>query len=198
MTRFDDAPEQREETVGRPIDGVEVRVADLRAGTLHGPEAVGELVVKDPNVMAGYHRMPSETQRSFTSEGYFRTGDVAYVDENGYVAILGRQKEMIIRGGYNIFPRELEDLLRTHPAVNDACVIGVPNEILGELVCACVRPIEGAIVTGDELKEYCREQLSDHKVPDLVRFFDTFPTTGSGTVKRGELAGVVGLELSTT
>ncbi|MFQ6046587.1 MAG: AMP-binding protein, partial [Gemmatimonadales bacterium] len=198
MTRFSDAPEQREETVGRPIEGVEVRVMDVKTGKLHGPEAVGELVVKGPNVMTGYHRMPSETRSSFTPEGYFRTGDVAYVDSESYVTILGRQKEMIIRGGYNIFPRELEDVLRTHPAVDDACVIGVPNEILGELVCACVRPVEGAIVTGDELKDYCREQLSDHKVPDLVRFFDAFPLTGSGTVKRRELAEVVGLELSAT
>jgi fatty-acyl-CoA synthase len=80
VTRFDDAPELREETVGRPIDGVEVRVADLQAGTLHGPEAVGELVIRGPNVMAGYHRMPSETERSFTSDGYFHTGDVVYLD----------------------------------------------------------------------------------------------------------------------
>lgn len=198
VTRFSDAPEQREETVGKPIEGVEVRVADVKTGKLHGPEAVGELVVRGPNVMTGYHRMPSETRNSFTPEGYFRTGDVAYVDADGYVTILGRQKEMIIRGGYNIFPRELEDVLRTHPAVDDVCVIGIPNEILGELICACVRPVEGAIVTGDELKDYCREQLSDHKVPDLVRFFDSFPLTGSGTVKRRELAEVVGLELSVT
>jgi fatty-acyl-CoA synthase len=105
---------------------------------------------------------------------------------------------MIIRGGHNIFPRELEDLLRTHPAVEDACVVGIPNEILGELVCACVLPVEGAIVTGDELKDYCREQLADYRVPDLVRFFDAFPMTGSGKVKRRELAQVVGLELSVT
>jgi fatty-acyl-CoA synthase len=105
---------------------------------------------------------------------------------------------MIIRGGHNIFPRQLEDVLRTHPAVDDACVVGIPNEILGELVCACVRPVEGAIITGDELKDYCREHLADYKVPDLVRFFDTFPMTGSGKVKRRELAQVVGLELSVT
>ncbi len=126
------------------------------------------------------------------------TGDLAIVDEDGYVMIVGRRKEMIIRGGYNVFPRELEDVLRTHPAVDDACVVGVPNEILGELICACVIPVEGAIVTGDELKEYCREQLADYKVPDRVRFFDIFPLTGSGKVKRRELAQVVGLEMSAT
>jgi fatty-acyl-CoA synthase len=198
ITRFDDPAELRERSVGRPIDGVEVRVADPTDGSLHGPEAVGELAVRGPNVMAGYHRMPSETKRSFTAEGYFLTGDLAIVDEDGFVSIVGRRKEMIIRGGYNVFPRELEDVLRTHPAVDDACVVGVPHEVLGELICACVIPVEGAIVTGDELKEYCREQLPDYKVPDRVRFFDTFPMTGSGKVKRRELAQVVGLELSTT
>ena len=93
---------------------------------------------------------------------------------------------------------KVEDVLRTHPAVEETCVVGIPNELLGELVCACVVPVEGAIVTGDELKEFCREQLVDYKVPDLVRFFDGFPLTGSGKVKRRELAQVVGLELSAT
>lgn len=198
VTRFDDPTDRRERSVGRPIPDVDVRVVDLKVGGLHGPEAVGELAVKGPGVMAGYHRMPSETKRSFTSEGFFLTGDLAYLDDEGYVTIVGRRKEMIIRGGYNIYPRELEDILRTHPAVDDACVVGAPNEMLGELICACVLPVEGAIVTADELKAYCRDQLSDYKVPDLVRFFDSFPMTGSGKVKRRELAQVVGLELSET
>jgi len=92
----------------------------------------------------------------------------------------------------------LEDVLRMHPAVESACVVGVPNEVLGEMICACVVPVEGAIVSGDELKDYCREQVADYKAPDWVRFFDAFPMTGSGKVKRQELAQVVGLELTTT
>src|SRR5437867_2082913 len=198
ITRFEDSAERREETAGRPIAGVDVRVVDLKSGALHGPEAVGELAVKGPNVMLGYYRMPGETARSLTTEGYFLTGDLALVDEDGYVRIMGRRKELIIRGGYKIYPRELEDLLRTHPAVSDACVVGIPNETLGELICACVVGTEGSILTGDELKEFCRETVADYKVPDLVRFFDAFPLTGSGKVKRRELAQVVGLELSTT
>ncbi|MBI4420388.1 MAG: AMP-binding protein, partial [Gemmatimonadetes bacterium] len=190
ITRFDDPPEARDRTVGRPAPGVEVKVVDVTTGALHGPEAVGELAVKGPGVMSGYHRMPLETKRSFTPEGYFLTGDLAIVDEEGYVTIVGRRKEMIIRGGHNIYPRELEDVLRLHPAVDDACVVGAPHEILGEAVCACVVPLEGAIVTGDELKEFCREHVADFKVPDLVRFFDSFPLTGSGKVKRRELAQV--------
>jgi len=198
ITRFEDSPDQRERTVGRPVPGVEVKVVDVTSGVLHGPEAVGELAVKGPNVMSGYHRMPLETERSFSPEGYFLTGDLAFVDEAGYVTIVGRRKEMIIRGGHNIYPRELEDVLRLHPAVDDACVVGVPHEILGEAVCACVVPLEGAIITGDELKEFAREHMAHFKVPDLVRFFDSFPMTGSGKVKRRELAQVVGLELSAT
>jgi fatty-acyl-CoA synthase len=198
ITRADDSEEVRDRTVGRSLEGVDVRVVDVKTGELHGPEAVGELVVKGPNVMAGYYRMPAETRRSFTPEGFLLTGDLAVLDEHGHVSIVGRRNAMIIRGGYNIFPRELEDILRTHPAVDDACVVGIPNEILGELVCACVIPVEGAIVTGDELREYCREQVAEYKVPDLVRFFDAFPLTGSGKVKRRELAQVVGLELSAT
>src|SRR5439155_1074464 len=108
------------------------------SGALHGPEAVGELAVKGPNVMLGYDRMPGETARSLTPEGYFLTGDLAIVDEDGYVTIVGRRNELIIRGGYKVYPRELEDLLRTHPAVSDACVVGIPNETFGELICACV------------------------------------------------------------
>jgi len=177
---------------------VTVKVVDLKSGSLHGPEAVGELAVRGPNVMLGYDRMPGETSRSVTAEGFFLTGDLALVDEDGYVRILGRRAEVIIRGGYKIYPRELEDLLRTHPTVGDASVVGIPNETLGELICACVVPTEGSIVTGDELKDFCREAVADYKVPDLVRFFDALPLTGSGKVKRRELTQVVGLELSTT
>jgi fatty-acyl-CoA synthase len=198
MTRRGDPADRREQTVGQPIPGVDVKVVDVATGILHGPEAVGELAVKGTNVMLGYHRMPGETARVLTPEGYFLTGDLAMIDEDGFVQVVGRRKEMIIRGGNNVTPREVEDVLRTHPAVDDVCAVGVPNELLGELVCACVVAVEGAIVTGDELKEFSRDHLVDYKVPDLVRFFDAFPMTGSGKVKRRELARVVGLELSAT
>jgi fatty-acyl-CoA synthase len=198
ITRFDDPPEVREATVGRPVQDVEIKVIDVHEGSLHGPEAVGQLSVRSPGVMAGYYRMPGATRDAFTDRGYFLTGDLVVVDEKGIVTIVGRLKDMIIRGGYNIYPRELEDILRTHPAVDDVCVVGAPNPILGELICACVLPLEGAIVTGDELREFCRDQVADYKVPDLVRFFDAFPMTGTGKVKREDLAEVVRLEMSET
>ena len=198
ITRPDDPPARRVETVGRPLPGVELRIVDLGTGELHGREAVGELAVKGPIVMSGYYRMPAETRRSFTPEGYFLTGDLAMLEDDGYVRIVGRRKEMIIRGGHNIYPREVEDVVRAHPAVEDVCVVGIPHEILGEQVCACVVPVEGAIVRGEDITEFVREQMADYKVPDLVRFFDALPMTPSGKVKRRELAQVVALEHTAT
>ena len=198
ITRRDDPPGRRVETVGRPLPGVEVRIVDLSSGELHGREAVGELAVKGPNVMSGYYRMPAETRRSFTPEGYFLTGDLAMLEADGYVRIVGRRKEMIIRGGHNIYPREVEDVVRAHPAVEEVCVVGLPHEILGEQVCACVVPVEGAILRGEDITEFAREQMADYKVPDLVRFFDALPMTASGKVRRRELAQIVALEHTAT
>jgi fatty-acyl-CoA synthase len=194
VTRTLDPADKRVTTVGRPLPGIEVKVVDFVTGALHGPEAVGEIAVRGPNVMLGYARMPAETRRSFTPEGFFLTGDLGIIDEDGYVRIVGRRRETILRGGYQIYPREVEDQLRAHPAVDDVCVIGVPHDILGELVCACIVPVEGAVITGEEIKEFARETVADYKVPDLVRFFDEFPMTGSGKVKRRELERVVALD----
>jgi fatty-acyl-CoA synthase len=194
VTRLSDPPEKRLTTVGRPLPGVEVKAVDFVTGALHGPEAVGEIAVRGSNVMRGYARMPAETARSFTPEGFFLTGDLGIIDEDGYLRIVGRSKETILRGGYQIFPREVEDQLRAHPAVDDVCVIGVPHEILGELVCACVVPVEGAVITGSEIIDFARRTVADYKLPDLVRFFDAFPMTGSGKVKRRELERTVALD----
>lgn len=142
--------------------------------------------------------MPGETKKSFSPDGFFLTGDLAMIDDQGFIRIIGRRKELIIRGGNNVTPREVEDVLRTHPAVDQICVVGAPHELLGEMICACVVPVEGAMITGDELKEFCREHLVDYKVPDVVRFFDAFPMTGSGKVRRQELARAVELELKPT
>lgn len=190
ITRREDPPAKRRQTVGRPLEGVRVRVLDEDGGPLP-PESVGELAIGGFNVMRGYFRQPSETATIFTDDGSLRTGDLAMVDEDGYLHIVGRVSDVIIRGGYNVHPREVEDHLRSHPAVLDVAVVGVPNEVLGELVCACVRPVEGALITEDELREYCREALADYKVPDLIRFMEVFPMTPSGKARRVELARLV-------
>ena len=198
VTRFTDPDEKRSTTVGRPLPGIEVKAVDFVTGALHGPEAVGEIAVRGPNVMVGYARMPSETARSFTPEGFFLTGDLGIIDEEGYVRIVGRRRETILRGGFQIYPREVEDQLRAHPAVDDVCVIGVPHDIMGELVCACIVAVEGAVITGEEIKDFARDTMADYKIPDLVRFFDRFPMTGSGKVKRRELERAVALDHTAT
>lgn len=198
ITRFTDPEEKRLSTVGRPLPGVEVKAVDFVTGALHGPEAVGVIAVRGPNVMAGYARMPGETARSFSPEGFFLTGDLGIIDEDGYLRIVGRSRETILRGGYQIYPREVEDQLRAHPAVDDVCVIGVPHDVLGELVCACIVPVEGAVITGEEIKDFARDTMTDYKIPDLVRFFDAFPMTGSGKVKRRELERAIALDHTAT
>lgn len=195
MTRLTDAAEKQVFTVGKPLEGTEVRVLDLD-GTILPVESLGEIAVRGPGVMKGYYRQPGETSQAFDEEDFFLTGDLGLVDEEGFVHIVGRRKELIIRGGFNVYPREVEDRLHAHPAVMDVAVVGLPHEVLGEAVCACIVPVEGAIVTGEEIKEWCRGTLADYKVPDLVRFFDSFPLTGSGKVRRVELARMVSAEES--
>jgi acyl-CoA synthetase (AMP-forming)/AMP-acid ligase II len=195
MTRPGDPAVKQVFTVGEPLPGTEVRVLDLD-GTVLPIESLGEIAVRGPGVMKGYYRQPGETAQAFDEDGYFLTGDLGMIDEDGFLHIVGRRKELIIRGGFNVYPREVEDRLHAHPAVLDVAVVGLPHDVLGELVCACVVPVEGAIVTGEEIKEWCRGTLADYKVPDLVRFFDAFPLTGSGKVRRVELARMVSAEES--
>lgn len=194
LTRFADSDDRRLGSVGRALPGVEVMAVDIMTGALHGPEAVGELAVRGTNLMRGYLRMPAETAKVHTPEGFFLTGDLGIIDEDGYVKILGRRQETIARGGIQLYPRELEDRLRAHPAVDDVCVIGVPHDVLGEQICACIVPVEGAVITGSEIKRFAQETMAAYKVPDLVRFFDVFPMTGSGKVRRRELSRAIALD----
>jgi fatty-acyl-CoA synthase len=177
-------------TVGRPLPETEVRILDVD-GSVLPEESVGEIAVRGPGVMQGYYRQPGETAQVMTADGFFTTGDLGMLDEDGFLHILGRRKEMIIRGGFNVYPREVEDRLHAHPAVLDVAVVGLPDEVMGEVSCACIVPVEGAIVTGGEIKDFCREVLADYKVPDLVRFLDSFPMTGSGKVRRVELVRMI-------
>jgi fatty-acyl-CoA synthase len=195
ITRSSDPPGKQLLTVGAPLPGVEIRILDVD-GSVLPEESVGEIAVRGPGVMQGYYRQPGETALVFTDDGYFLTGDLGMMDEEGYLHVIGRRKEMIIRGGFNVYPREVEDRLHAHPAVLDVAVVGLPDEILGEVSCACIVPVEGAIVTGEEIKDFCREVLADYKVPDLVRFLDGFPMTGSGKVRRVELARMISAEES--
>ncbi|MEN9592623.1 MAG: hypothetical protein RJA21_1097 [Gemmatimonadota bacterium] len=197
ITRFADNDDRRLSTVGCALPGVEIMAMDLMTGALHGPEAVGEIAVRGSNLMRGYLRMPAETTKVMTPDGFFLTGDLGIIDEDGYVKIVGRRQETISRGGMQLYPRELEDRLRAHPAVDDVCVIGVPHDVMGELVCACIVPVEGAVITGSEIKRFAQDTMAADKVPDFVRFFDVFPMTGSGKVRRRELARAIALSANT-
>ena len=187
VTRPQDSPEQQEQSVGRPLPGTEVRILERDGGEL--PESrVGEIALKGPGVMLGYHRQPRETAAAFDPQGFLLTGDLGVVDEAGLVHLVGRRKEVIIRAGFNVYPREVESRLEAHPAVREAAVVGLADPLLGEASCACIVPVEGAIVTSQEIMDWCREMLAAQKVPDQVRFFDSFPRTGTGKVRRIDLA----------
>jgi fatty-acyl-CoA synthase len=190
MSRPEDPTGKQRFTVGRPLPGTELKIVE-RDGEELPVESVGEIAVRGPGVMLGYHRQPGETAETFDSQGFLLTGDLGIVDEEGFVHLVGRRKEVIIRAGFNVYPREVETRLEAHPAVREAAVVGVSDPLLGEASCACIVPVEGAIVTNDEILDWCRETLADPKIPDQVRFLDAFPRTGTGKIRRIELSRLV-------
>ncbi len=190
ITRRNDPPEKRRSTVGRPGPGTEVRVLG-EDGVELPVESLGELSVRGPGVMRGYYRQPKETAVSLDAEGFFRTGDLGMLDDEGFLHLVGRRKEVIIRSGFNVYPQELEDRLHAHPAVQEVAVVGVQDALLGEAICAAVVPVEGAIVNAEELRAWCRRTLAENKVPDLVRFLDSLPMTATGKIRRVELSRLI-------
>lgn len=184
MTNVSDSIEKRVATVGRKMPFVEVKVVDPETYEELPPHTPGEVVVRGYSVMKGYYKMPEATAQAIDKDGWLHSGDLAVIDEDGYFHITGRIKDMIIRGGENIYPKELEEFLYTHPQVKDVQVIGVPDKNYGEEVCACVILKEGEKVTGEELKEYIREHLSRHKMPRYIWFMDAFPMTASGKIQK--------------
>lgn len=190
MSRPGDRAAKRFFTVGRPIGGTEIRVRE-RDGTILPRESVGELVVRGPGVMPGYYRQPLETAAATDPDGYLRTGDLGMVDEDGYLHLLGRREDVINRRGFKVHPREVEDRIMAHPAVDRAAVVGIPDEILGEAICACVVRVEGGVVTEPEIQDWSAAALAGYKVPDLVSFMEELPLTDTGAVRRRELARLV-------
>ena len=165
----------------------DVRIVE-KDGTELPVESVGEIGVRGPGVMLGYYRQPRMTSDSFDNDGYFLTGDLGLIDEEGYLHLVGRTKDVIIRSGFKVYPREVEARIESHPAVHEAAAVGIPDALLGEAICACVVSVEGGIVTGHAIVDWCRETLADDKVPDSVRFFDELPRTDTGQVRRVELS----------
>lgn len=184
MTNVSDSIEKRVATVGRKMPFVECKVVDPETYGDLPPNTPGEVVVRGYSVMKGYYKMPEATAQAIDKEGWLHSGDLAVVDEEGYFHITGRIKDMIIRGGENIYPKELEEFLYTHPMVKDVQVIGVPDKNYGEEVCACVILREGEEITEEALKEFIRENLSRHKVPRYIWFMESFPMTASGKIQK--------------
>jgi fatty-acyl-CoA synthase len=184
QTRTDDPLELRVETVGRPIPGVEVKVVDPATGAALADNEPGELCARGHCVMLGYYNNPEATRAAIDDDGWLHTGDIAIRLPNGYYKITGRIKDMVIRGGENIYPREIEEFLFTHPAVEQASVVGVPDPKYGEELCAWVKLKAGATATEEELCCFCKSNLARYKVPRYVKFVDSFPQTVTGKIQK--------------
>jgi fatty-acyl-CoA synthase len=187
MTRTTDPLELRVSTVGRLLPGVEVKLIDLNTGEKVRINQPGELCTRGYHVMKGYYNMPEETQKVIEPDGWLHSGDIAMVDENGYYRITGRLKDMIIRGGENIYPREIEEYLYLHPKIKDVQVVGVPSRYYGEEVVAFVQLKPDKEMTEIEAKDFCWDRISRYKIPSYFFFIDNFPTTASGKIQKFKL-----------
>jgi long-chain acyl-CoA synthetase len=173
-------------SIGLPIEGVEFKLTDADGRTITEPLVPGEICIKGPNVMKGYHRRPEATAECIKG-GWFQTGDIAHRDDDGYYFIVDRKKDMIIRGGFNVYPREVEEVLYGHPAVAEAAVLGVPNASHGEEVKAVIVLKTGHQADTEEIVRYCRTKLAAYKYPRFVEFRDALPKTATGKILKRAL-----------
>jgi len=177
--------ERKAGSIGTPIEGVEMKVVDAEDGDLPTGE-VGEIVIRGHNVMKGYWSRPDATAETIR-DGWLHTGDLARIDEDGYFFIVDRKKDMIIRGGFNVYPREVEEVLYEHPAVREAAVIGLPDDTYGEEVAAAVQLEDGAEITPEELREFVKGQIAAYKYPRRVWFVDELPKGPTGKILKREI-----------
>lgn len=174
-------------TIGCPMPDTEVKIIDLADPEKEMPQGeAGEILIKGPQIMKGYYKKPEET-RNVLKDGWFYSGDIGIFDEDGYLSIVDRKKDMIIAGGYNIYPVELDDVLFEHPKILEACTIGVPDEYRGETVKAFVVPKEGETLTEEEVVRFCREKLAAYKIPKIIEFVDDLPKSAVGKILRRKL-----------
>jgi malonyl-CoA/methylmalonyl-CoA synthetase len=176
--------ERRPGTVGGPFPGQEARVVDVRTRQPLPPGEIGEIEVRGPHVFAGYWNRPDATTEAFSPDGWFKTGDLGWCSADGYYTITGRARELIISGGYNVYPREVEDVLAAHPAIAEVAVLGLPDPDLGEQVVAVVVPKEGHTPSAAEIIAFCREQFASYKKPRRVVFVEALPRNALGKVQK--------------
>ncbi len=187
QTSADDSFERRTKTVGRALPGVEVKIVNPDTFEDMPPNTEGEVVCKGYNVMKGYYNMPKATQEAITPDGWLHSGDLGFMDEDGYLVISGRIKDMIIRAGENIYPREVEEFLSGMQGVFDVQVVGVPSRKYGEEVGAFIIPKPGAGIGAEDVREFCRGKIAWHKVPRYIAFVEEYPMTASGKVQKYKL-----------
>jgi fatty-acyl-CoA synthase len=187
QTLPDDDLRRRTETVGRAMPGIEVKIVDPQTGRSAPPGRQGEVCCRGYSVMKGYYNMPEATAAAIDQEGWLHSGDLGVLDRDGYLAITGRHKDMIIRGGENVYPREIEEFLFGMPGIQDVQVVGVPSRKYGEAVGAFIIRKPGADVTAGDVKDFCRGRIARYKVPKYIAFVDRFPLTASGKVQKYKL-----------
>ena len=184
QTKTNDPIEKRVSSVGKPHPGVEVKIIDPTTGEDTPTGVPGELCTRGYLVMKGYYKNEQATKTAIDKNGWLHTGDIAVMDEEGYIDITGRIKDMVIRGGENIYPKEVEEFLYQHPKVQDVQVVGVPDPKYGEELMAWVILKSGEKLTSDELKEYCKGKISFHKIPKYIEFIEAYPMTASGKIQK--------------
>ena len=184
MTTTSDSLEKRVNTVGRAFPGVECKIIDPDTGETLPADKAGEFCARGYNIMKGYYKMPEATAQAIDKDGWLHSGDLCTVDSEGYYKVVGRIKDMIIRGGENIYPKEIEECLYTNDKISDVQVIGVPSEAYGEEVMACVILKEGETMTEEEVKDFVAARMAKHKVPKYVRFVTSFPTNAAGKIQK--------------
>jgi fatty-acyl-CoA synthase len=191
-----DSPlERRVSTVGRVQPHLEIKIVDPATGKTVPPGEPGEFCTRGYSVMAGYWNDEERTREAIDGEGWMHTGDLATMDDEGWINIVGRIKDMVIRGGENIYPREIEEFLYRHPAVSDVQVVGVPDRRFGEELCAWIILKPGASADADAIREFCKDRIAHYKVPRYVRFVDAFPMTITGKIQKFAMRDVMRREL---
>jgi len=184
QTRLNDQPEDKSDTVGQALPQVDIKISDPESGEPVPIGTYGEFCARGYQVMLGYYEMPEKTASTIDSDGWLHTGDLSVMDDRGYFKIVGRLRDMIIRGGENIYPREIEELLLEHPGVADVAVVGLPDPSWGEIVGAFIRREAGSAVSESELFDHVRTHLAPHKTPRVWKFVTEFPMTPSGKIQK--------------
>ena len=182
MSSTDDSIEVRVSTVGRALPEIECKIVDPETGEDLPDNVTGEFVARGYNIMKGYYKMPEATAAAIDKDGWLHTGDLALRTPEGNYRSTGSLKDMIIRGGENIYPKEIEEFIKTHEKVQDVQVIGVPDDQYGEEIMACIILKEGESMTVDEMKQYIRDHMAKHKVPKYIDFVDSFPMNAAGKI----------------